>query len=260
VSGSGGEGTAAPSRPRPSPVLPAAPRLAARARAERSAHRSRWARRTGLALLVLLPLLAVAWVLLVSSWLAVDRVEVSGVSRLTAQEVRSAVALAPGTPLARISTDDVADAVRRLPPVAEVQVRRSWPGTLEVRVRERTVAAGVVTGASVRLVDAAGVAFATERALPPGVVRLQTAEPGPDDAATRAALQVHQELPPQLRQRVAALTASTPAEVVLVLDDGRQVAWGAPGHDADKAAAALALLRMPGTVVDVSTPGLVVRR
>jgi hypothetical protein len=47
---------------------------------------------------------------------------------------------------------------------------------------------------------------------------------------------------------------------VLRLDGEQQVVWGAPGETSAKAAAALALLKTPGTLVDVSTPSLVVRR
>jgi hypothetical protein len=47
---------------------------------------------------------------------------------------------------------------------------------------------------------------------------------------------------------------------VLRLDGDQRIVWGSPGETAAKAAAALALLRTPGGVVDVSTPGLVVRR
>ena len=252
--------TVAPPRRRSSAVVAAAPRLAARARAERAARRVRWAKRTGLLLLASVPLLVLAWVLLVSSWLAVDRVEIRGTGRLSVDEVLAAVALEPGTPLARVDTGAVADAVRRLPPVADVQVRRSWPGALEVTVTERVVAAGVAHGAAVTLVDRSGVPFASAPSLPKGVVRLQTDSPGPDDPATRAALQVHRDLPAALRTRVATVQAPSPSSVVLVLRDGKQVEWGAPGRTETKAAAALALLPKPGKVVDVSAPGVAVRR
>ena len=252
--------TLAPVRRRPSSVVAAAPRLAARARAQRTARRLRWLRWTALALLGLLPLLALAWVLLVSNWLAVDRVEVQGTSRLSADEVRDAVGLEPGTPLARVSTGDVADAVRTLPPVADVSVRRSWPGTLEVSVRERVVAAAVVRGGRVTLVDAGGVPFAAAPALPPDVVRLQTDDPAPGDAATVAALRVTGALPAALRAQVVSVSASSPSDVVLALRNGKQVVWGAPGDTQTKAAAALALLPKPGDVVDVSVPGVAVRR
>ena len=252
--------TSTPVRGRPAPVVPAGPRRAAKARADRSARRSRRRRRLGQGLLLLVPLGGLAWVLLGSSWLAVDRVVVSGLSRLSEEQVRAAVDVEPGTPLARVDTGDVAEAVRGLPPVASVEVERSWPGTLRVAVRERTVAAGVERDGEVVLVDADGVGFATEPRLQPGVVRLEVDDARPGDATTRAALAVSQALPDGLRRRVLAVSAEEPDRVVLRLDGEQQVLWGAPGETATKAAAALALLETPGGVVDVSTPGLVVRR
>ena len=248
----------APARPRR--VVPAGPRLEARAQAERSSRSSRVLRRISNALLVLLPLAAVGWVLMASTWLGVDDVEVTGTQRLQPAQVVEAVAVATGTPLARVDTGAVEDRVRRLAPVADVAVRRTWPGTLTVEVTERTPAAGVQKDGVVTLVDADGVPFATERALPEGVVRLQVDAPGPDDPSTVAALQVHAALPPELRSKVGIVRAGSPSAVVLLLADGRQVIWGRPGETATKAAAALALLTKPGTVYDVSAGDVVVVR
>ena len=240
--------------------------LADRVEAGRSARRSRGVRRLARALLMLAPVLGLAWVLLGSSWLAVDRVQVVGAVRVSAAEVERAVAVRGGTPLARVDTGAAERRVTALPPVLAVEVSRSWPGTLRVEVTERTAvaavvgAAGVTAADGVRLIDAAGVLFGAERALPAGLVALRVEAPGPRDAATRAALQVHADLPVALRERVRAITARSPSAVELVLDDGKQVVWGAPGGTATKAAAALVLLRTDSTVVDVSAPGVVVRR
>lgn len=250
----------APVRHPPAPVVPAGPRRAAKARADRSARRRRHLRRLGQGLLLLAPLALAAWVVLGSSWLAVDRVALSGLGRLTEAQVRAVVDVEPGTPLARVDTGAVAAAVRELPAVASVEVERSWPGTLRVAVRERVVAAGVQQDGTVELVDADGIAFATEPALPPGVVRLEVDDPGPGDAATRAALAVTSALPDELRRQVLAVSVDDADHVVLRLDGDQRVVWGGPGQTETKAAAALALLRTPGGVVDVSTPGLVVRR
>jgi cell division protein FtsQ len=239
-------------------VVPAAPRREARARAARSARRRRLLRHTGNALVVLLPLLALAWVLLASDWLGVDRVEVTGTSRLESAEVVRVAAVQPGTPLARVDTAAVEARIGTLAPVAEVAVRRSWPGTLTVQVRERVPAAGVLRDGGVSLVDATGVVFGTEPALPEGVVRLQVAAPGPADPATRAALDVHAVLPAELRGRVRIVRADSPSAVVLQLEDGREVVWGRPGQSATKAAAVLALLSRPGSVYDVSAGDVVV--
>jgi cell division protein FtsQ len=252
--------TATPVRRRPPPVVPAAPRRAAKAGAALAARRARRLVRLGQGLLLLVPLAAVAWVLLASSWLAVDRVVVTGLERLSEDQVRAAVDVAPGTPLARVDTGEVAEAVEQLPPVSSVDVERSWPGTLRLAVRERVVAAGVERDGAVVLVDADGVGFATEPRLPRGVVRLEVDDARPGDPTTRAALQVSAGLPDDLRRRVLAVSADDPDSVVLRLEGDQRVVWGGPGQTATKAAAALALLRTPGGVVDVSTPGLVVRR
>lgn len=246
----------APTRPRR--VVPATPRLEAKAKAERSARRGRVLRRTSNALAVLLPLAALAWVLLASTWLGVERVEVVGEGRLQPDQVVRAAAVEPGTPLARVDTRAVEERVAQLAPVADVAVRRTWPGTLTVQVTERSPAAGVQRESGVMLVDATGVVFATAPAQPKGLVRLQVEAPGPDDPATVAALQVHAALPQALRERVGIVRAASPTSVELHLYDGRRIVWGRPGETATKAAAALALLTKPGSVYDVSAGDVVV--
>jgi cell division protein FtsQ len=247
-------------RRRPAKVLPATPRLAARAQAQRGERKRRLARRVGRAVAVVGALVAVAWVLLGSSWLGVDRVEVIGDERVTPEQVRAAAGIEPGTPLARIDLDDVEAAVRELLPVGQVVARRSWPGTVRLELQERTAVAGVVRPEGVLLVDRDGVGFATEPALPAGLVRLEVPSVGPEDATTAAALEVWGGLPAPLLGQVVSVRAGSPSSVELLLPDGRSVVWGAPGDTASKAAAASVLLTMPGRVVDVSAPGVAVRR
>lgn len=245
-------------------VTAAGPRLAARARAERAGRRRRWRGRVLRTLLVLLLTAALAWVVLASPWLAVDRVQVAGTGRLTADQVAQAAAVGEGTPLARVDVAAAAERVRTLAPVRDARVRRVWPGTLRIEVTERTPVAGAPAGPGgrdgVQLLDAAGVVFATEALLPGGLPRVEVAAPGPDDPATRAALAVLLDLPPDVAAQVAVVRASTPSDVAFVLGDGRTVVWGAPEDTATKAAAVVALLRMPGTQYDVSAPGIAVRR
>lgn len=247
-------------RRRPDAVVAAAPRRGARARAERSVRRRRRAVRGSQALLGVLLLAGLGWALLASSWLAVDRVVLTGLGRLSDAQVRAAVDVTPGTPLARVDTGEVADAVRRLPPVAGVDVSRSWPGTLRVAVRERAAAAAYAADGTFTLLDAGAVPFAVVPELPRGVVRLEVDELRRGDPATRAALRVHAALPEALRRRVRAVRAETPSDVVLRLTDDQSVVWGPPGDTGTKAAAALALLREPGDVIDVSSPDVVFRR
>ena len=245
---------------RPAAVVPAGPRLAAKAEIERGERRRRRLRWVGHAALGLVPLLALGWTLLLSGWFDVERVEVTGVERLAAAQVRAAAGVGPGTALAAVSPAEVARAVERLRPVADVTVRRSWPRTLQLAVTERTAVAGVAADGAVRLLDEDGVAFATEPALPAGVVRLEIGDGAARTRRAQAALDVHTSLPEELRAQVRVLQASSPSRVELLLDGGRTVVWGAPGDVGTKASATLALLPLGGSIVDVSTPGVAVRR
>jgi cell division protein FtsQ len=241
---------------RVSPVVSAAPRLAARAAAERRTRRQVWWRRVAIGLAVALPLALAGWLLLASSLFAVRDVQVVGESRLTARQVQDAAGIVRGTPLARVDTGAAAARVRRLPAVASVSVSRSWPHGVKVTVVERVPVVAVPHGASFQLLDPTGVQVQEVAAAPRGLYRLETASP----EATTSALQVLRGLPRPLSSRLALLRASSPEQVTLVLRDGRQVLWGGAQDGAAKAAAALALLRMPGTVFDVSAPGVVTRR
>lgn len=247
-------------RRRPPTARPEVSRLEARTREQRSARRRRGARLVGQALLVLLPLAALAWVLLFSTWLTVERVIVVGTERVSPDEVTQVAAIAADTPLARVDPGRIERAVSGLAPVDQVRVRRSWPNGVRIEVTERVPVAGVAGPEGVLLLDDEGVPFATTPALPAGVVRLEVDQPGPQDPATRAALQVYRELPPALRATVRSVRAATASSVVLALPEDREVVWGGPGDTAAKAAATAALLELPGAIIDVSAPGVVVRR
>ncbi len=245
---------------RPSPRSRPVDELAARAGVGRAARRARLLRRVVRGLLLLVALAGLAWVLLASRWLGVDDVQVVGQSRVTVAQVQQAAAVPDGTPLARVDSAAVERRVRALAPVAGVEVSRSWPGTLRVALTERVAVAGLPDQAGVRLVDVGGVVFGTEPKLPPGLVELQVADPGPSDPSTRAGLAVLGDLPPALREQVRTVRVTSPASVLLVLSGGRQVVWGSVGDTETKAAAALVLLRQGSRELDVSAPGVVVRR
>jgi cell division protein FtsQ len=248
-------------RPSPPPsVVDARPRQRARRKAQRRDRWGRRLRRGGLYALGCLPLLLLGWLLLASPWLKVDEITVEGTTRLSPERVQLAVGVPDGTPLARVDTGAAERRVKRLPAVESVEVTRSWPATLVVTVRERHAVAGVLDAGSWTLVDADGVAFGTASALPQGAVRLQVRRPAADDPSTRAALAVLAELPAELRRRVVVVRAASDVAVSMQITGGRTVVWGAPGGAVDKSAAVLALLRRPGKVLDVSSPGVATTR
>lgn len=237
-------------------VVSAAPRLAAKAARERKQKRSSRLRRVGLAAAVVAPLLLLGWVVLGSPLLDVKKVEVVGLSRLTDAQVLGAVGAVDGTPLARVDTTAVRKRVAQLEPVASVTVSRSWPDTLTVTVVERVPVVGVGPTGAVHLLDRTGAEVAVVTSLPSGIVRLDAGS----DAATRAALRVLVGLPRGIAGRLGSVKAPTPEQVTLVLRDGRQVLWGGAVDGSTKAMAVMALLSKPGTVFDVSAPGVVTTR
>lgn len=215
------------------------------------------------------PLLA-GWLLWGTSLAGVRQVRVTGTAILTAEQVRDAAAVVEQTPLLRVDTGAVAARVGSLPPVAAVQVRRDWPDTVVVEVRERTAVAAVpVVGAAggagpagggacepqqkcFLLLDATGVGFLTLPQEPADLPMVVLAEPGPDQPDTRAALSVLAALTPQLRAELTALTVTGPASIQLTLASDRTVLWGQPVDNQDKARVATALLEREGEVIDVS--------
>lgn len=241
---------------KPPRVVSAAPRLRAKAQQQRRVQRLRLLRRTGWVALGCLPFVAAAWVLLGSQLLALEKVSITGTGRVTVAQVRSLVDVAPGTPLARVDTAALADRLRALPPVASVSVSRHWPHELRVSIVERVVVMAQRQGGGYLLLDDEAAKVAVSAVVPSGVVSLESSSP----AATLAALAVLRSLPRDLRARLGSVQASSAEQVTLLLSDRRRVLWGGATDASVKAAAVTVLLKMPGTIFDVSAKGVATRR
>ncbi len=236
-------------------------------------------RRAVLALVLLLAVAGAAVALLLSPLLDVRAVEVTGVGRLSTQQVTAAAAVRDGTALATVDVDGIRARVGALPEVAAVSVHRSWPHTVRLVVTERTAEAyEAQPDGSVRLYDATGVAFASAASPPPGLPALALTLGKSRAAAATAAMSVLVGLPKDLRDQVQQVQGRSASSVVLLLADGRTVLWGAPGDAADTAtkAAVVATLERDrlaralaegkktdapkGLEIDVSTPTVAVVR
>jgi len=224
----------------------------------RAAERGRARRRSRLRVVLVLALVAglvaaAGWLVLGSSALGVEHVQVTGVDRLTPGEVRDGAGIEPGTPLARVDTAEVARRLSSLAPVREVEVMRRWPRTVEITVRERTPAAVQARGTSWVLVDRSGVAFATQERRPAGLPLVSA----PVDAgapALRAALDVLDALPIDVRDAVRQVRAASREHVTMRLTKDRTVVWGSPERSDRKAAVLAVLLSRKASVYDVSAP------
>jgi cell division protein FtsQ len=216
--------------------------------------RRSYLRRRWIALAAVVSVLGIAYLVVFTSLFGVHSVEVTGVQTIPPEAVRSAAAIEEGTPLVRLDTDEVRARVAALPKVFSVEVSRSFPGTVEIVVVERTPVAQVPAADGVHLVDGSGLDYEVVKEALPGLPELAVEKVRPDDPPTRGAVAVLAAIPQQLRAQLVKITAKTAGNIQLSLADGRLVKWGSADSSERKAAVLAPLLTRPGEVYDVATP------
>jgi cell division protein FtsQ len=204
----------------------------------------------------LLGAIGIVVALLFTPLLGVRGVSVSGLEGLTSDQVRTAAAIRPGTPMLRLDVAGIMARVATLPRVAAVDVSREWPDTVHIAVTERDPVGVLRRPDGVHLVDLTGLDYATVATAPAGLPEIQLVRVAPDDPRTRAVVAVLAALPPQLKSEVIAVGAPTPGGITLALAGGRTVRWGGPSDAARKSAVLAALMTQPGKIYDVSSPDL----
>ncbi|WP_432559198.1 cell division protein FtsQ/DivIB [Granulicoccus sp. GXG6511] len=213
-------------------------------------------RRRRLLLLIALPLVVVVtgvlvWLFAFSSVFVLRDVTVEGTAVLTPEEVLDRAEAPVGLPLARVDERAVGERVAQLPAVREVNVRRNWPNTLDIRVTERAPVFAVGSGDSVLLVDEAGAVF-------PGPHTADVPEgdgPIEDPRLLSEVATVVQALPPDLRARAERVSFSSHDSISVHLSEEIEVFFGSAEQAELKGEVALALIR--GTQakhIDVSAP------
>ncbi|MGW2743510.1 cell division protein FtsQ/DivIB [Streptomyces sp. NPDC001450] len=209
-----------------------------------------------------------AWVLYGSSWLRVQRVSISGTRVLTPADVREAASVPVGEPLISVDTDAIAARLRRkLPRIDTVDVVRSWPHGIGLKVVERTPVLLVRKAGNFVEVDDEGVRFATVSQAPKGVpaLELTASRKGSGSASfrrfgtdrlMREAVQVAGDLPAAVARGTRTVQVRSYDDISLDLGDGRTVAWGSGESGPAKARALTALMKAaPGARhFDVSVP------
>ncbi|KKD03229.1 cell division protein FtsQ/DivIB [Streptomyces sp. WM6386] len=226
--------------------------------------------RTIIVLAVVLVLLGAGgvWALYGSQWLRVERVSVSGTGVLTPGQVREAAAVPVGSPLISVDTDAIeARLLRKLPRIDSVDVVRSWPHGIGLKVVERTPVLIVEKGGKFVEVDDDGVRFATVSLAPKDVpaLELTVSESGSgaaslrrfgEDRLVREAVRVAGDIPAAVAKSARTVKVRSYDDISLELGDGRTIAWGSGEKGAAKARTLTALLKAaPGArYFDVSVP------
>ncbi|WP_200308344.1 cell division protein FtsQ/DivIB [Streptomyces adelaidensis] len=211
------------------------------------------------------------WILYGSSWLRAERVSVSGTRVLTGAQVRAAAEVPLGEPLVSVDTEAIESRLlRKLPRIDSVEVIRSWPHGIGLKVSERTAVLIVEdtenSGKYVE-VDAKGVRFATVSRPPKGVpvLELTVARSGSsaaslrrfgEDRLVREAVRVADAIPAAVARETLAVRVRSYDSVSLELSEERTVAWGSAEKGRAKARALTALMKAAPDAghFDVSVP------
>jgi cell division protein FtsQ len=192
--------------------------------------------------------------------LDLDDLDVRGADPAAVAEALAPTGIRRGTALVDVDLAEGRAALEALPWVAKAELRRAWPGTLEVRVVARQPVASVAVAGGAALVAEDGVVVAvgdgTADLVP--VEGPATLAPGdrldqPEQLAVAAAL------PAELRPLVASVGAGDGAgAVVLHLAEGGLVRLGAADQLEPKLLAALTVLtqvdRACLAILDVRVP------
>ncbi|GAA0968799.1 cell division protein FtsQ/DivIB [Actinocorallia libanotica] len=226
-------------------------------------RRARW--KVMFVVLLIASLLGAAvWVVLGSKLLVVREVAVRGISLLERDKVLAAAQVPLGAPMARLDAEAIERRIRKSREVESVSVTRDWPTTLVIAVRERTPIATVEQNGLFHHVDRFGVTVLTTPARPAHLPLLVVAAPGAGDPSTREGLAVLRELPHRWKSRLVTIEALSAESVVLRLEGGLDVVWGAAGRAEEKHRLLKALLATKtgraARTIDVSAPEVVTTR
>ncbi|MFF7439733.1 FtsQ-type POTRA domain-containing protein [Streptomyces sp. NPDC008122] len=204
------------------------------------------------------------WALYGSTWFRVERVKTSGTRVLTPAEVEAVAAVPMGAPLAGVDTDAIAARLRQeLPRIESIDVVRSWPHGIGLKVTERQPVLLVEKGGKFTEVDATGLRFATVDTAPRGVPRLvldSASSPSlrrfGADRLLREAVRVRSELPAQIARDTRVVRITSYDSVTLELTGGRTVFWGSGEDGPVKARVLTALMKASPKAghFDVSAP------
>ncbi|MFG3658892.1 cell division protein FtsQ/DivIB [Streptomyces sp. NPDC047706] len=208
------------------------------------------------------------WLLYGAQWTRVQRVTVSGTQVLTPAQVREAADVPVGDPLISVDTDRIEARLRRkLPRIDVVEVVRSWPHGVGLKVTERTPVLLVEKGAEFVEVDDEGVRFATVSEAPKGVPLLELTVSRSGSAVpshrrfgelrlVREAVRVAGAVPAAVARDTRVVKVRSFDDISLELTGGRTVAWGSGEKGRAKARSLTALMKAASGArhFDVSVP------
>ena len=171
----------------------------------------------------------------------VTAVDVRGASRVAPRAIAEAAAIAPGTNLLRLRTDEVERRVEALPAIRHAEVVRAWPNRVTIVVEERRPFTLVHAG-RLHWVDEEGVPVGVEReavaprapvisGLTPDELAVMRERPSPRALEAIALIRMLLRSGSSLVDQISEIDVSRPDDPVLYTVDGVEVRLGADNWD-----------------------------
>lgn len=210
--------------------------------------------------------LLIAGVLLVAALAALlfmpqfklEETTVTGTGYVSEETITQVTGPQMGRSILLADTSGAADEIATIPGVKDAEVDRAWPNRLRVTVTEREPAAVVKNGSATHVVDLDGVvlpkASAQGKDLRTLTVKGEAIDPERTQEALMATLTT---IDPALLKQVTGIEASTPSNVTVKIttDSGpKTIIWGTAEDGELKSKVVQALLKQPGSTIDVSAP------
>lgn len=158
--------------------------------------------------------------------MAVERIRISGAGTVDADAVTEALKRFEGVPLALVNEGEVHRALEPFPLIQRYAIERIPPHTLLVRIEERVPVIALERDGHFDLYDPAGVLVGRADERPEGVPQGEGSVRNVASDAFRSAAEVLRDIPADLRDRVASVSASSAQDVAFELTDGVEVIWG----------------------------------
>ncbi|PVZ94942.1 cell division protein FtsQ [Amnibacterium flavum] len=190
---------------------------------------------------------------------ALREITVEGASRIPPADIVAALDDQMGTPLPLVDFSEVETELKGFPLIQSYVTESRPPGTLLVRIVERTPVGVVQTASGFDLVDSAGVTVESAAERIPGYPLIDLPSGDFSSVPFTAAASVLVALPAELLAQVDSISAKTVDDVTLGLTTGQKVVWGDAADSARKAQHLTRLLAQHPTDVteyDVSSPGV----
>lgn len=163
-------------------------------------------------------------------------IRVDGNASLTVGEVVELAGVEEGTNVVHLDTSAAEEALEGDPWIRGATVTKDLPATIVIRVVERYPV--LEAGTEVLAADGTALPGADPRGLP----ALEAVAGDLLEGARLAGATAAGAMTPPVRRRVRTILVGSDGDLVLVLDGGITVFYGAPGEDAEKAEALRALL------------------